>query len=184
MKPIGPLMKEHRLMERMDNLMAEEQRKIDEENRADPAFIEVAVDFFWTYTDRTHQVKEEDILFKALAEKPLTPEHKRMIDELIDEHALGRKIVGNLADARKRYVQGGLSALKELGESLSGLVKLYEAHIDKEDKHLFYPCMKYFSQKEQDDMLEEFREFDQKLIHQKYQKVIEELEEGETEVQY
>lgn len=33
-------------------------------------------------------------------------------------------------------------------------------------------------------MLEEFREFDQKLIHQKYQKVIEELEEGEAEVQH
>lgn len=33
-------------------------------------------------------------------------------------------------------------------------------------------------------MLEEFREFDQKLIHQKYQRVIKELEEGETEVQH
>ena len=184
MKPIGPLMKEHRLMERIDNLMAEEQRKIDEENRAAPAFIEIAIDFFWTYTDRTHQVKEEDILFKALAEKPLTPEHKRMIDELIDEHALGRKIAGNLADARKRYVQGGPGALKELGEFLSEMVKLYEAHIYKEDNHFFYPCMKYFSQEEQDDMLEEFWEYDQKLIHEKYQSVLEELEEGEIEVHH
>ena len=73
-------------------------------------------------------------------------------------------------------MQGGLSALKELGESLSEMVKLYEAHIYKEDNHFFYPCMKYFSQEEQDDMLEEFWEFDRKLIHEKYQRVLAELE--------
>ncbi len=33
-------------------------------------------------------------------------------------------------------------------------------------------------------MPEEFWEFDQKLIHEKYQRVIEELEEGEIEVQH
>jgi hemerythrin-like domain-containing protein len=52
------------------------------------------------------------------------------------------------------------------------LVTLYPAHIEKEDKRFFYPCLEYFSREEQDKMLAEFWEFDRKMIHEKYQNVI------------
>jgi hypothetical protein len=36
--------------------------------------------------------------------------------------------------------------------------------------------MAYFSSREQDDMLEAFREFDRRLIHEKYRSVVEKFE--------
>jgi len=54
MKPIGPLMKEHRLIEKMINLLNEHQSKLSKTRKLDVNFIQIAVDFFRTYADRTH----------------------------------------------------------------------------------------------------------------------------------
>ena len=45
-------------------------------------------------------------------------------------------------------------------------------HIEKEDKHFFIPAMDYFSRDEQQKMLDEFREFDRKMIHEKYRAMV------------
>jgi hemerythrin-like domain-containing protein len=63
MNPIGPLMWEHRLIEKMLRLFDGEIRKINELDRVDTVFIDTAVDFIRIYADRTHHGKEEDILF-------------------------------------------------------------------------------------------------------------------------
>ena len=53
-------------------------------------------------------------------------------------------------------------------EHLEELVEFYPKHIDKEDKHFFIPCMAYFSEAEQADLLARMQEFDRMLIHEKY----------------
>lgn len=175
MIPIGPLMREHRLIERMIRLMEDELRRIREENRADTDFIESAVDFIRTYADRCHHGKEEDILFRDLLTKPLSSEHERIIRELTEEHVYGRKLAGRLVEARERYIGGDGEALKDLETHLNELVQFYPNHIEKEDKHFFYPCMDYFSKEEQNRMLQEFWDFDRTLIHEKYDKMVETL---------
>ena len=175
MKPIGPLMREHRLIERLVQLLEGELRWMDEEKTVEPGFIEVAVDFFRTYADRTHHGKEEDILFKQLAEKKLTPELKKIMDELIGEHAQARKMVSTLSRAGAEYRQGESGAMGEIKALLKELAGFYPRHIEKEDKHFFYPVMEYFTKGEQDSMLQEFWEFDRRMIHEKYQKVVEVL---------
>ena len=84
MLPIGPLMIEHRLIEKMIRLMDREIVRIRENITVSPQFafvdsrfIDAAVDFIRTYADQVHHGKEEDILFAALQEKPLSPEHHR-----------------------------------------------------------------------------------------------------------
>lgn len=57
MLPIGPLMREHRLTERMVEVIKSELTKINEQKELDPAFIDVAVDFFRTCADRCHHGK-------------------------------------------------------------------------------------------------------------------------------
>jgi len=69
MKPIGPLMWEHRLIEKMAGLFIREINRIKEENNVNTVFIDSAVDFFRTYADRTHHGKEEDILFRDLEKR-------------------------------------------------------------------------------------------------------------------
>jgi hemerythrin-like domain-containing protein len=180
MKPIGPLMREHRLIERMVTLLNAGLRQMSEENKANVDLLTVAVDFFRTYADRTHHGKEEDILFRELAKKKLSREHERIMNELVQEHVLGRKMVSDLISAKKAYTEGSTEALKDIIALVTKLVNFYPAHIEKEDKHFFYPILEYLSKKEQDNMLEEFWDFDRKLIHEKYQGIVEELEAKKT----
>ncbi len=137
-------------------------------------FIDMAVDFIRTYADRTHHGKEEDILFRDLVKKRLTPEHARIMDELISEHRYSRQVVGKLVAAKERYLKGEDTSLEVIAY-LKELAQFYPAHIEKEDKHFFYPCMDYFTQAEQDQMLSEFYEFDRNMIHEKYRKVVDQL---------
>ncbi len=58
MLPVGLLMKEHRLIERMVKLMDVELRKAGERGSVDPGFIDTAVDFLRTYADKCHHGKE------------------------------------------------------------------------------------------------------------------------------
>ena len=95
--------------------------------------------------------------------------------ELIQEHVLGRKTVGDLVDAKKRHFAGDDSALEMVVEKLEFLVSFYPRHIEKEDKVFFPAMMKYLSVEEQERMLSEFWEFDRNMIHEKYRHLVEEL---------
>jgi len=176
MKPIGPLMREHRLIERMLAALDEELKRINERDEANIELLTVAVDFFRIYADRTHHGKEEDILFRDLAKKKLAPEHNKIMNELVAEHVYARGAVSALVDAKNNYKEGNRESLKDIVKYVKELVGFYPVHIEKEDEHFFYPILEYLSKKEQDDMLVEFWEFDRMLIHEKYQKIVEELE--------
>jgi hemerythrin-like domain-containing protein len=176
MMPIGPLMIEHRLIERMVVVLKQEMHAIGEKNEVHLELIDSGVDFFRTYADQCHHGKEEHILFRDLAKKGLSPEHKKIMDELIQEHIFGRETVGKLFSAKERYGKGDRDALNEIIGFLKALVEFYPVHIEKEDQHFFMPCMGYFSKGERDVMLQQFGEFDKKLIHEKYRQLVERFE--------
>lgn len=173
MMPVGPLMVEHRLIERMIRIMQANLESIKNKGKVDPVFVDTAVDFIWTYADRCHHGKEEDILFRDLAKKNISDEHQRIMQELIEEHKMGRNNVKNLVEAKEKYVKGNKDALKDIVANMETLVKFYPKHIEKEDKHFFLPCMDYFTDTEKDAMLNEMSEFDRSMIHEKYTKVVE-----------
>jgi len=173
MMPIGPLMIEHRLIERMLKLIDLEIINISKTNEINISFIEAAIDFIKTYADRCHHGKEEDILFRELKNKDISSVHKKILDELIQEHVYARENTKILADAKNKFLNGDKEAVVTVSTQLNKLVEFYPKHIAKEDKNFFIPCMQYFTRKEQDDMLGEFWEFDKKLIHEKYRKSVE-----------
>jgi hemerythrin-like domain-containing protein len=176
MQSRGLLMIEHRLIERMISLMEQTLKKIKVTNEVDPLFIDTAVDFISLYADRTHHGKEENILFKDLGKKDLSEDDRKVMNELIEEHVFGRKTTRQLVDANSKYRNGDLSALTAIAKSLQTLADFYPKHIIKEDKVFFPASRKYFSGEEDDAMLQEFWEFDRKMIHEKYRAVVEVLE--------
>ena len=135
--PIGPLMTEHRLIERMIALMEKELERIEKEKRANFDFVDVAVDFIRTYADRLHHGKEEDILFRDLKTRKLEALHKKIMDELIEEHRIGRAMVKELVEANNRYKGGDENALEAITRCLQDLVNFYPQHIEKEDVSTF-----------------------------------------------
>jgi hemerythrin-like domain-containing protein len=174
MKPIGPLMWEHRLIEKMLASMMRHIDNIEKNKKVNPLVIDIAVDFVRTYADRTHHGKEEEILFRDLAKKELPPELKKIMQALLDEHVWGRKTTAALVAAKVEYLKGDTEKLAQIIELARQLGNFYPKHIEKEDKHFFYPCQEYFNKEEQEKMLAEFWEFDRKMIHEKYNKVVEE----------
>ena len=171
MKPRGPLMIEHRLIEKMLKITSHELDSIKKDRIADPIFIDTIVDFVRTYADRTHHGKEEDILFKELENKKLNNNDIKGMQELIDEHISARKIVKELVEATNNYTNGDSTNIDIIIEKLSFLIKFYPEHINKEDKVFFPDTEKYFSDEELDKMLHDFWEFDKKMIHEKYNKL-------------
>lgn len=166
--PAGSLVTEHRLLERYLLLMKKQAELMDGGKNPDRLFIERLIDFFKTYAHRCHYGKEEEILFKRLYGKSLLPEHKRIIDGLVLEHIRERGFMDRLEIAEDKFWLGESRAFMEILENLKGILKFYPAHMQREEKELFCAGMAYFSEKEQLDMFQEFAEFDQNLIHEKY----------------
>ena len=177
MKPRGPLMIEHRLIEKMLGITSKELALITKTEKVNPIFIDTFVDFIRTYADRTHHGKEEDILFKALELKDMTINDQKMLQYLVNDHSISRKVVGELVAANNNYVTGDVTSIGVIIDKLSFLLNLYPTHISKEDKIFFPNTEKYFSDEELDMLLHDFREFDSRMIHEKYRRLYESLEE-------
>jgi hemerythrin-like domain-containing protein len=155
--------------------MGMESRRILRDKEIDGKFIDRAVDFIKTYADACHHGKEENILFRALAERPLSLEHRRLLDELINEHVYARGKTKDLELAKERYVPGDMGTLREIAGLMGELADFYPEHIEKEDERFFLPCMDYFDKQEQESMLREFEEFDRKLLHEKYKTMVQDM---------
>jgi len=174
---------EHRLIERMVRLMRQDLERIranilvdPEFAFVDPVFIDTAVDFLRVYGDRCHHGKEEEILFAELAPKELAPELKKLLDELIQEHAQAREYTKELVKAKENYLRQEPEAVKQVLHYLDKLTVMYPNHILKEDQHFFIPCMAYFSAAEKDALIEKMWEFDRKMIHERYEEVVSGIE--------
>ena len=176
MLPIEAFMNEHRMIERMILPIRKELLKINETATVDSKLVEIIVDFIRIYADRCHHGKEEGILFLELGKKPISNEHATMMKALIEEHVYARKTTSNLEKANLRYANGDVEAREALGKFLNDLAEFYSKHIEKEDKQFFYPSMEYFSPREQEMMLQEFWDFDRRLVHENYSRVLDELD--------
>jgi hemerythrin-like domain-containing protein len=174
MKPRGPLMMEHRLIEKMLSLADRKASAMTEESY-DPVFIDSVVDFIKTYADRTHHGKEENILFAELAKKDLDEANARILGELIDEHKQAREKVARIVALNACYKQGERQAAIAIKEIISWLASFYPVHIKKEDDVFFPNTEKYFSMKELDEMIERFWNFDRHMIHEKYKDLFDSL---------
>ena len=174
--PIGPLIAEHRLTERMIDVMRWRVADMESFGTADIGFIDGAVEFLRTYADRCHHGKEEEILFRELARKPLSAEHRRVLDELAAEHVFARTTTERLVEARNRYAEGEASARDDIAACLHMFVEFYPKHIAKEEQRFFGPVMAYFTAAELGRMVAEENEFDRRFVEVVYRKAVEDWE--------
>jgi hemerythrin-like domain-containing protein len=173
--PIGPLMTEHRAIERMIRLLQKELESINSGASPDHFFLMDAVDFLENFADRCHHGKEESILFRALAKKPLTPELAGLMAELMAEHTAARENVRRLKAAVRSGI-AGVPRIEELISSAAALTDSYPKHIQKEDKRFFLPCMSYLDEEEQKAMLEEMEEVETRMLHDIYRDMLRQYE--------
>jgi hemerythrin-like domain-containing protein len=171
--PIEPLLAEHRLTERMVAVMEWRVSDMESIGTADLRFIEGAVEFLRIYADRCHHGKEEQVLFRELARKPLSAEHRRVLDELTAEHVFARQTTERLVKARELYAAGEASAFTDITACLHMFVEFYPKHIAKEEQEFFPHVMNYFTAAELNLLRAEENEFDQRLMQVLYGKAVE-----------
>jgi len=172
MQPVDILINEHKLILQAVEGIKKETQKKQSNNNFDPEIITTAVDFFRTYADRFHHGKEEGILFSQLSQKKMRESDKKIMTELMAEHAIARRTVNALENAKQQYVPGKTNNLDELLDSLNALTKLYPTHIEKEDKHFFYTSMEYFTEIERNQLIANFVTFNQEFTDKKYEQAI------------
>jgi hemerythrin-like domain-containing protein len=181
MQPVATLIIEHREIERLIALMKKEGDRIKEDKLTDIDFIDDCIDFIKTYADGCHHGKEECILFKELENKKLKAEHLKILKQLTKEHKHTGDITINLINVRNNYSKSEDDASKqifafEIHGYLEEFMDFYPKHIIKEEKEFFLPCMDYFTDNEKNEMNDKFLEFDRKLIHEKYNRILEKYE--------
>ena len=170
-------MVEHRLIERMLSVIKGALVQIETTKSVDPVFVDTAVDFIRFYADRTHHGKEE-ILFRELDKRSLSDDDRRIMNELVEEHVVGRQATKALVEANNLYRNGDVKALSKIADNLRKLVEFYPKHIEKEDKVFFPAARAYVTDSEDQAMLAEFWDFDRRMIHEKYESVVEGLKQS------
>ncbi len=166
MNPIKLLIQEHITINKMIeflSFLSSNPQKIQ------PQFIEKIIDFFSIYVDKCHHGKEEKILFQKLKSKNLSKEDKTLMNELIEEHKLGRKLVLELIENKSS------KDFEKIKKIFIKMATLYIPHIEKENIRFFTPAFNYFSADEKDKILQDFFDLDKNIIHEKYLMVVEEL---------
>ncbi|TVM18695.1 hypothetical protein DPQ33_04250 [Oceanidesulfovibrio indonesiensis] len=174
MEPIGPLMHEHRLIERMIALLNAEAERLENGEKPDLPFLFNGIEFIRVYADKLHHGKEEDVLFREMEKKDLTPEHESMLRELVEDHKYGRSLVAELESAASAFSEHGDP--NSVAQVLRKLTDFYPKHIEKEDKHFFFPVLEYFSKEQRQAMLDEYEELEKNLVNQRYKGMVEQLE--------
>ena len=174
MKPTDILKNEHRLIEKMLNVLEKFCEKVKEDKyNMDDAFK--IIDFFKNFADKCHHGKEEDMLFPEL-EKAGIPREGGPVGVMLIEHTEGRN-----------FIKGMESALKEKNpekfeKNAKGYIVLLRNHIFKEDNILFNMADIHIDENKQAELLERFEKFEKEIIgegiHEKYHNLVHEMEKN------
>jgi hemerythrin-like domain-containing protein len=168
---------EHRIIERVLAVLQKLTTK-PVENALDD--WKKALDFFSHFADKCHHFKEEQVLFPAMEEHGI-PREGGPIGMMLMEHEEGRGYVRAMV-AAIRLVETKNEVAKEiLIEKAKAYLQLLREHIQKEDEILFRIADDVIPPDEQKALLRSFEEHEAKEIgegvHEKYLRLVEELEE-------
>jgi hemerythrin-like domain-containing protein len=111
-------------------------RALGEETPAPRAELARFVRFIREYADAYHHAKEEDMLFRAMADAGI-PTEGGPVGVMLAEHEQGRTYAGTLAEIAAGEGPLGEDEANRAGRAAGGYVELLTAHIQKEDRILY-----------------------------------------------
>jgi len=179
MDPIESLMHEHRMIERLMNVLNESMRRIEAGAEVDVDLFEKAIDFIKNFADRCHHMKEEGELFVIFAQKGI-PDQGGPIGMMLNEHHIGRDYVRGMEEGLRRHKSGDRSQAQVLVQNARGYINLLSQHIMKEDNILYPMGNRLLSNADRKKLISRFEEIETEDIgegvHEKYHHLIEDLE--------
>ena len=177
MRATETLMHEHRIIEKMLNVLSNYSIKMEQNKKVQPAQLRSCVDFIRTFADTCHHHKEEGVLFAEMEAHGM-PTNGGPVGVMLAEHEMGRNYVRGMAQALDAYEKGTSGADKSFIENARGYIGLLSQHINKED-NILYPMAEDMLADMDAQILQRFEDVEKKLgtgVHEKYEAMVDQLE--------
>ena len=163
MKIIEQLEEEHQAILLMLEVMEAVCKKLDASEDVSIDDLNDMVKFIKEFADKSHHLKEEDLLFPAMEEAGI-PREGGPIGVMLSEHTTGREYVKGLSLGIEEYAKGNSNASNQIIENARNYSSLLSNHIYKED-NILYPMAKLrLSKEQQEELLKEFETVNSKKI--------------------
>jgi hemerythrin-like domain-containing protein len=171
MKIIEQLEEEHQAILLMLEVMEVVCKKLETGEDVSIDDLNNMVKFIKEFADKSHHLKEEDLLFPAMEEAGI-PRDGGPIGVMLSEHTTGREYVKGLSLGIEEYAKRNTSAANQIIENARNYSSLLSNHIYKED-NVLYPMAKLHLSKEQhEELLKEFETVDNEKIGLEKQKAL------------
>jgi hemerythrin-like domain-containing protein len=136
MNSIDIMIHEHTYIKRMLKIVQKLSQKIVDGKAVEHQAFYQAIDFVRNYADKYHHGKEEDMLFKDMAEELGDVMKTGPIQGMLIEHDLGRMYIANLEENLKKHENGEDTRIFIIANAVSYTELLFK-HIDKEDNAIY-----------------------------------------------
>jgi hemerythrin-like domain-containing protein len=127
---------EHQLILKVVDVLEEIANRGSTGGEADVEGVSECITFFRQFTDACHHGKEEGLLFPELQAQGM-PVEGGPIAVMLEEHRIGRALVGRMAEAVEATIAGDEDATARLWRAARDYVDMLRGHILKEDGVLF-----------------------------------------------
>jgi hemerythrin-like domain-containing protein len=156
--PTQVLMAEHELILQALDALEKKVAAIQAGAAPDRTYFEKAVSFLRTFADKCHHGKEENLLFKRMAERGF-PVQSGPLAVMLADHDAGRAFIRGIADGAAKLGTDPVAA-KQIVENARGYIDLLRAHIDKENNVLFPMADRALGAEDQAFLSKEFERFE------------------------
>lgn len=143
---IATLMDEHRMILKALSVLRIVAKLVAGRRSVELRDLRSLLRFFAVYADKVHHHAEEDLLFDRLAD--MAPRSlRRMMEQLITQHVMGRFLVSRISEAVVEAAAGQRGWRKKFVEGAQAYDTLLSCHICSEDHHVFPIAEKVISRK-------------------------------------
>ncbi len=160
---IEQLKEEHQAILLMLRIMEAACKKLEAGEDVSKDDLNNMVKFIKEFADKSHHLKEEDLLFPAMEEVGI-PREGGPIGVMLSEHTIGRDYVNGLSIGIEEYAKGNTDAAKQIIENARNYALLLSNHINKEDNILYPMAEMRLSKEKQDELLKEFERVNSEKI--------------------
>ena len=171
MKATDVLMEEHRVIERVIGVLETGAQRLEQGEAVRPELFLEAADFIKGFADGCHHMKEEGVLFKAMADNGM-PVQGGPIGVMLYEHEQGRLYTRGMREAAQQMAAGDTAKRGEVIANARGYAALLRQHIMKEDRILFPMANQVIPLEQQDQVFEDFERVEHEEtgegVHEKY----------------
>jgi len=160
---IEQLKEEHQAISLMLKIMGAVCKKLEDGEDVSKDDLNDMVKFIKEFADKSHHLKEEDLLFPAMEEVGI-PREGGPIGVMLTEHTMGRDFVKGLSNGIEEYANGNANAVNQIIENARNYASLLSNHINKEDNILYPMAEMHISKEKQDELLKEFERVNSEKI--------------------